>query len=201
MHGLPAIFATTSSPPRPEADDASLMERIAGREDAALAALFNRYAQILYSLGFRILRSVPDAEDIVLEVFMQVWNKAESYQDQRGTVYTWLATMMRNKAIERLRSRGSRHPGHFFDVTNPALFADAASPGPQLHGAGDEDPDLVLGILKQMSIDQQRALALAYYEGFSQSEIALKLGIPPGMVKSHMRKGLESVNSISKGKA
>lgn len=200
MNGLLSIIAATISSPRAEGDDASILRRIAQGEEPALAELYDRYAQLLYSLGMRILRSVQDAEDIVQEVFMQVWNKAALYEARKGTVHTWLVTMMRNRAIDRLRSKVSRHSGQQVDVTSLTLFADAASSNPHSHTVKNEDQKLVLGTLKQLSIDQQQVLALAYYEGFSQSEIAARLNIPLGTVKSRMRKGLQSMHSILKGK-
>ena len=200
MNGLLAIVATTGSPPGADPDDAAVLRRIAGHEDAALAQLYDRYARLLYSLGMRILRSVQDSEDVVQEVFIQVWNKAELYREQKGTVHTWLVTMMRNRAIDRLRSKGSRHAGQHVDVASLNLFADPASSNPHSHTVRSEHQELVLATLKQLSIDQQQVLALAYYEGFSQSEIAEKLNIPLGTVKSRMRKGLQLMHSRLKGR-
>ena len=177
-----------------------MLRRIAQGEEPALAELYDRYGQFLYSLGMRILRSVQDAEDIVQDVFMQVWNKAGTYQAEKGTVYTWLVTMMRNRAIDRLRSKGSRYAGQQIDMAGLSLFADPASSSPHSHTVRNEHQRLVIGTLKQLSIDQQQILALAYYEGFRQTAISRMLNIPPGTVKSRMRKGLELMHSILMGK-
>jgi RNA polymerase sigma-70 factor, ECF subfamily len=200
VQGLLTIFAVATSPPGRVGDDGAVIQRIARGEDPALAELYDRYAQVLYTLGMRILRSVQDSEDIVQEVFIQVWKKAESYDAKKGTVYTWLVTMMRNRAIDRLRSKGYKHAAQQIDTAAIVLFSDAPSSNPHSHTVRSEHQKLVVGTLKQLSADQQQVLALAYYEGFSQSEIAQKLNIPLGTVKSRMRHGLQSMRSKLKGK-
>jgi RNA polymerase sigma-70 factor (ECF subfamily) len=200
VHGLLSIFAAVTASPGRVGDDGAVLERIARGEDPALAELYDRYAQVLYTLGMRILRSVQESEDIVQEVFIQVWKKADSYDAQKGTVYTWLVTMMRNRAIDRLRSKGYKHAAQHVDPSVVVLFADAPSSNPHSHAVRSENQNVVLGTLKQLSVDQQQVLALAYYEGFSQSEIAKKLNIPLGTVKSRMRHALQSMRSKLKGK-
>ncbi len=200
MQGFFAILATAAPQVPSGGEEAAILKRISRGEEPALAELYDRYAQLLYSLGMRILRSVQDSEDIVQEVFMQVWNKAGSYQAEKGTVHTWLITMMRNRSIDKLRSKGFRAAGQQVDIATIPLFADPASSNPHSHVVRNEHQKLVLGSLKQLSIDQQQVLALAYYEGFSQTEIASQLNIPLGTVKSRMRKGLQTMQSNLKGK-
>ncbi|HYQ85783.1 MAG TPA: sigma-70 family RNA polymerase sigma factor [Bacteroidota bacterium] len=177
--------------PRAHEDDGSVVARIANGEDSALSTLYDRYAVLMYTLGMRILRSVQDSEDIVQEVFTQVWTKAGSYQPERGSVYTWLVTMMRKRTIERLRTRGFRATAQQIDVMNPALFGGAGASGPE---------SWVTGTLKQLDLSHQQVLALAYYEGFNQSEIAAKLNIPVGTVKSRMRAALQRMRTLLKEK-
>lgn len=200
VQGFIAILATAAPQSPQGGEEAAILRRISKGEEPALAELYDRYAQLLYTFGMRILRSVQDSEDIVQEVFMQVWNKAGSYKEEKGSVHTWLITMMRNRSIDRLRSKGFRAAGQQIDLASVSLFADSASSNPHAHTIRNEHQKLVLGSLKQLSIEQQQVLALAYYEGFSQSEIAAKLNIPLGTVKSRMRKGLQSMQSILKGK-
>jgi RNA polymerase sigma-70 factor (ECF subfamily) len=200
VQALLSIFAAIGAAPGRVGDDGAVLQRIATGEDTALAELYDRYAQVLYTLGMRILRSVQESEDIVQEVFIQVWKKADSYDSQKGTVYTWLVTMMRNRAIDRLRSKGFKHAMQHVDPAGIVLFADPSSSNPHSHAVRTESQNVVLGTLKQLSVEQQQVLALAYYEGFSQSEIAKRLNIPLGTVKSRMRHGLQSMRSKLKGK-
>jgi len=184
------MVAAKSKPPAHE-DDGSVVARIARGEDSALSTLYDRYAVLMYTLGMRILRSVQDSEDLVQEVFTQVWTKAGSYQPERGSVYTWLVTMMRKRTLERLRTRGFRAAAQQLDLANPALYPGSGERG------GHES--IVTGALKQLDLDQQHVLSLAYYEGFSQSEIAGRLNIPVGAVKSRIRAALEKIRSKLKG--
>ena len=200
MDAFLPLFGIATSPPRGETDDVSTLRRMAQGEDQALAELYDRYAQLLCSLGLRILKSVQESEDVVQEVFMQAWSKADTYRPEKGSVYTWLVTMARNRAIDRLRSKRFEHAGQFIvvDLANLHLFDEPSSSSPNAHAVRIEERKLVLETLKQLSLDQQQVLALAYYEGYSQSEIAGILVSPLGNVKSHMRKGLQSMHSILK---
>ena len=177
--------------PRAHEDDSAVVARIARGEDSALSTLYDRYAVLLYTLGMRILRSVQDSEDIVQEVFTQVWTKAGTYQPERGSVYTWLVTMMRKRTLERLRARGFRSTAQQIDLMNPALFGATGALGHE---------SWVTGTLKQLDLSHQQVLALAYYEGFNQTEIAAKLNIPVGSVKSRIRAALERMRSLLKEK-
>jgi RNA polymerase sigma-70 factor (ECF subfamily) len=191
-----------TSQQRGEPDDVSIVRRIARGEEQALAELYDRYSPFLYGLGMRILKLVPDAEDVVQDVFMQAWSKADIYRPEKGSVYTWLVMMTRSRAIDRLRSRESRQSGQFVvvDLASLRLFDEPSSSTPPSHAVRIEDQKLVLDTLRQLSIDQRQVLALAYYEGFTLSEIARILNSPPAEVKSRMRKGLQSMHSILKRK-
>jgi RNA polymerase sigma-70 factor (ECF subfamily) len=187
VHIFPGLMAAAKSKPRAEEDDGSVVARIANGEDTALSTLYDRYAVLMYTLGMRILRSVQDSEDIVQEVFTQVWTRAGSYQPERGSVYTWLVTMMRKRTIDRLRTRGFKAAAQQIDVMNPALFGGAGT-------AGQES--WVTGTLKKLDLEHQQVLALAYYEGFNQTEIAGRLNIPVASVKTRMRTALQRMRSL-----
>jgi RNA polymerase sigma-70 factor, ECF subfamily len=128
-------------------------------------------------------------------VFLQAWNKASSYERSKGTVYTWLVTMTRNRAIDLVRSRGFKQHRQNVDLENLNLAADARSSNPHAAAVAGEDQRVVSNALRKLSTDQQQVVALAYYEGYSQSEIADKLNIPLGTVKSRMRKALMEMRS------
>ncbi|MBI1808196.1 MAG: sigma-70 family RNA polymerase sigma factor [Ignavibacteria bacterium] len=172
-----------------------MIQKIKQNQESALSELYDRYGQLLYSFVMRMLRSVEDAEDIVQDVFLQVWNKADSYEQTKGTVYTWLVTMTRNRAIDRLRSKGYKKHSREIDINSLIMVADEVPSNPHTKTVANESQQMVAGALKQLSVDQQQVLALAYYEGYSQSEIAAKLNVPLGTVKSRMRKGLMTMRS------
>jgi len=180
-------------------DDRARLSRIAKGDESALSEMYDRYGQFLYSFVIRILRTVDEAEDVVQEVFLQMWSKATTYEESKGTVYTWLVTMTRNKAIDRLRSKDFKARLHEVDVTALTLSAESRSSNPHSRTVLSEEQQIVAGSLSKLSLDHQLILSLAYYEGFSQSEIAKKLDLPLGTVKSRMRKALQSMRSLLQG--
>ncbi|MBI1805272.1 MAG: sigma-70 family RNA polymerase sigma factor [Ignavibacteriae bacterium] len=177
-------------------DDRARLQRIAQGDESALSEMYDQYGQFLYSFVVRILHSVEEAEDVVQDVFLQVWKKAATYEQGKGTVYTWLVTMTRNRAIDRLRSKDFRAHYQQVDVNTVALAAESRVSNPHARSVFSDVQRVVSGTLSRLSLDQQQVLALAYYEGFSQSEIAKKLNIPLGTVKSRMRKALYSMRSM-----
>ncbi|MBI3765372.1 MAG: sigma-70 family RNA polymerase sigma factor [Ignavibacteriales bacterium] len=195
MQELIAILAALFRSPQRDAEDIAMIQKIKQNQESALSELYDRYGQLLYSFVMRMLRSVEDAEDIVQDVFLQVWNKADSYEQTKGTVYTWLVTMTRNRAIDRLRSKGYKKHSREIDINSLIMVADEVPSNPHTKTVANESQQMVAGALKQLSVDQQQVLALAYYEGYSQSEIAAKLNVPLGTVKSRMRKGLMTMRS------
>src|SRR5437867_4189209 len=105
MHLIFGLISTILRRLPHEEEDVTILQRIVKGEESALADLYDRYGRILYTLGMRMLRSTSEAEDVVQDVFLQVWGKADYYQRSKGSVYTWLVTMMRNRAIDRMRSK------------------------------------------------------------------------------------------------
>ena len=193
------MMAVVSRAQRDE-DDVMLIGRIGAGDESALSELYNRYSQLLYAMQMRILHSVEDAEDMLQEVFLQVWNKASSYQRDKGTVYTWLVTLTRNRTIDRLRSKGFRKQQQEIDMEQLSLMDETRSGNPHNMTVLSEQQRTVVNVLQQLNNEQQQVLALAYYEGYSQSEIAEKLNVPLGTVKSRMRQGLLKMRSVLKEK-
>jgi RNA polymerase sigma-70 factor (ECF subfamily) len=181
-------------------EDAQLLERIVRGEESALSTLYDRYHRLLYTFGMRMLRSVEESEDLLQEVFLQLWNTARSYDRGKGSVYTWLVTMTRNRAIDRLRSKGYKRQVQHIDIDEITLATDSHSSNPYANAELHEHQRLIVTVLQKLTLDQQQVIALSYYEGYSQSEIAAKLDIPLGTVKSRMRKGLMEMRSMLQGK-
>ena len=151
----------------------------------ALRELYDRHARGIYSLAVWILRSQPDAEDIVQEVFTQAWTQAGRYDASRGTVAAWLLMQARSRAIDRLRSRKLRPEGatSTFETRDPGE-------GPDAQVMAGEYARRVRAALRSLSDPQRTALELAFFEGLTYSQVAEHLNQPIGTVKTRIRQGL-----------
>ena len=180
---------STKPPTAIPADDVAIVRRIAEGDESALAILYDRWAQSVYSLVAHLLKDADGAEDVVEETFWQVWQRASSYDVSRGTVRTWLLTIGRSRALDRLRSRKRNHVDISADLS---LVRDPSSdPSQEVEGA--ERRQLVYAALIELPDEQRRALELAYFRGLSQSEIADFLGEPLGTIKTRMRLGMQKL--------
>jgi RNA polymerase sigma-70 factor, ECF subfamily len=184
-----AVLGPSAAAPREErlADQATLARMARGDQDA-LAELYDRYARPVYSLALRILRERADAEDIVQEVFAQVWKQASRYDTSRGAVAAWLLMMARSRAIDRLRSRTSR------PETAPAAGVMETVPDAterqDLQLLSSEQVGFLKAALDGLPAQQREALELAYYEGLTHTEIADRLSEPLGTVKTRIRQAV-----------
>ena len=170
-------------------DDLSLVRRIAGGDESALAALYDGWAQTVYSMVAHLLKDADGAEDVVEETFWQVWQRASSYDASRGTVRTWILTIARSRALDRLRSRKRNREDIAADLS---ILRDPA-PDPSQDVESNERRILIHAALQELPEGQRRALDLAYFRGFTQSEIAESLGEPLGTIKTRMRLGMQKL--------
>lgn len=167
--------------------DADLIRRISNHDEAALSLLYDRYRTILFGLLSRILNNRSEAEDILQEVFVQVWQKAQNFNAERGKAFTWLVTIARSRAIDRLRSLKTRTLAIEKANENNLLYTDSKIEqnlflrGRQKH---------VRTALSQLPENQSSILLMAYFEGYSQQEIADRTKIPLGTIKTRMRVGM-----------
>jgi RNA polymerase sigma-70 factor (ECF subfamily) len=183
-------------PERAQEEDVKLLKAIAARNEAALAQLYDRYRLILFGLLMRILNNREEAEDVLQEVFLQVWRKAEDFDENRGRPFTWLVTLGRSRGIDRLRTLAARDrvaEAGAKEVVDH--ISDAAS-----DAFKSEQRGLVNEALSQLPDEQKRPLMLAYFDGLTQSEIATRLGAPLGTVKTRMRTGLVNLRELLAGK-
>ena len=183
--------------PEPEqTSDVTLLHAIAQKDETALASLYDRYRVILFGLLVRILSSREEAEDTLQEVFLQVWRRAADFDERRGKPFTWLVTLARSRAIDRLRLLRSRERLVAAATQNsPDEISDAA-----LDAFRSEQRKTVAEALAELSEDQRKALMLAYFEGLTQSEIAARLATPLGTVKTRMRSGMIKLRELLSGK-
>jgi RNA polymerase sigma-70 factor (ECF subfamily) len=185
---LLAVFApSTAASQSRQADQASL-ERIARGDEHALADLYDRHARMIFSLALRILQVRADAEDIVQEVFAQVWAQARRYDPSRGAVAAWMLTLARSRAIDRLRARRAR-PETAGEATAAERVPDAAATQ-DLELLSAEQVSRLQRALEHLPNAQREALELAYYEGLTHAEVAVRLAEPLGTIKTRIRQAV-----------
>jgi RNA polymerase sigma-70 factor (ECF subfamily) len=174
------------------ADDVALIRRMVDADETALGALYDRWVRSLYSLVFHLLKDPDEAEDVVEETFWQAWRKASTYEPSRGAVSTWLLTIGRRKALDRLRAR-KRHRED--PIGGDRTFADLASPDPDPAEdlEGSELRAHVRAALLELPLEQREVLEMGYFRGMSQTEIANVTGQPLGTIKTRMRLGMQKL--------
>lgn len=176
-------------PAVPEPDDATLLQAVARRDEAAFSTLYDRLSRPVFSLVVRIVRSRAEAEEVLQEAFWQVWERAPDYRAELGTAFCWIVTVARRKAIDRLRAN-SRHLQRIEEAQGAAVDDDFMAPaGLDLLSAGERS-DAVQKALAKLNLDERRAIALAFFDGLTHEEISEVLRSPVGTVKARIRRGL-----------
>ena len=174
------------------ADDVALVRRMVEADETALGALYDQWNRALYSLVLHLLQDHDEAEDVVEETFWQAWRKASSYEPSKGAVSTWLLTIGRRRALDRLRARKR----HREDLAGwGGTFADLPSnePDPLEDAESAERREQVRAALRGLPREQREVLELGYFNGMSQSEIADATGQPLGTVKTRMRLAMQKL--------
>ena len=181
---------------RPEQDelDAELLRAVARGDEAAFARVYDRYSPILLGLMLRILRSRPEAEDVLQEVFLQVWQQARSFDPARGRAFTWLVTLARSRAIDRLRAVDSRERAAQRSAEDGLPVAAEGQGWAEEEAIRGERAEAVRAALAELPEEQRQVLVLAYLDGMSQSEIAAAKNQPLGTVKTRTRTGLKRLS-------
>ena len=171
-------------PSRLEAGRETLVRRMAARDREAMADFYDQTHQLVYGLALRVLGDAATAEDVMVEVYTQIWNQAASYDASRGSPSAWLMTLTRSRAIDARRARAR-------DLASEPLEAagdpECAAPGPEALTAAAERHRVVHSALGQLSAELRQLIELAYFRGMSHSEIAAALGQPLGTVKTRIR--------------
>lgn len=187
MSGGPA------SPPT----DIELVQRIAARDDGALASLYGRHSRLAYSLILRILRNPADADEVLQETFVAIWTRAECYDARLGSPAAWMTRIARNRAIDRLRARRVRAA----ISVEPAADANGDVTMPE--GSTDTTPETALhatlttrsvgAALAGLPTAQRTLIEAAFFEGYTHHELAARFGVPLGTVKTRIRSGLAAL--------
>ena len=169
------------------ATDAALVHKITQRDEAALAALYDRYAGMLSSVLNRILRDNQAAEEILQDIFYQLWCSGSRFDPARGSLPGWLLVIARNRAISRLRRRNPAAGEEILENT-VVMPCDLES-----NAAQQQLLSRVKGALESLPKEQRAAVELAYFEGLTHSEIAERTGDPLGTVKTRLRSAIETL--------
>jgi len=175
--------------PEPAAElQADLLRRIAAQDRAALAEFYDQTAGVLYATTLRMLGDASEAEEVVQDVFVQIWTKAASYDAKLGKPFHWALGIARNRSIDRLRSR-QRRSRVFQEATEEVVASVAPEVDtPALLGA--DEAAKVQSAVKSLPPDQRRVIELAFFNGLTHAEIAESLHEPLGTVKARIRRGM-----------
>lgn len=169
-------------------NDGALIAAIRNGNQEAMAELYDRYSSVVYAVALRVLGDTSAAEDILQEIFMQLWRKPGAFDASRGNLAPWLAVITRNRAVDVLRKR---RPQSELEDTTLTVDPDFA---------GEADRGLIVekvrSALQAMSSQQRSALEMAYFEGYSHSEISAKTGEPLGTIKTRIRSGLMQLRKL-----
>ena len=179
-------------------DDQALLRLISFAKTEALGEFYDRYSRLVYSLSLFILNDPESAEEVTQDVFMRIWEKAETYRSEQAKVSTWLTSITRNRSIDVLRRQRARPEGHRIELEDGVFEALVAAdlPDPEQAVAGNLRAHKVRAAISTLPVDQRQALILAFFGGYSHSEIAAALGEPLGTVKTRIRMGMQKLRSL-----
>ena len=166
-------------------DDASLLARIRSGDQEAMTILFDRYGTMVYSVALRVLKDASEAEDLMQEIFVQVWKNPGAFAFGKGSLGGWLAVVTRNRSIDALRRRRPMEPVELFALPSPVNLASEAERNALLAK--------VRGAMDSLPGEQRKSVELAFFEGLTHSEIAEKTGDPLGTVKTRIRLALTTI--------
>jgi RNA polymerase sigma-70 factor (ECF subfamily) len=172
--------------------DEELMPLVGRKDPKAFEVLYDRHGGAAYSLAYRIVGERAAAEEVTQEAFISVWRSGARFDATRGSVRSWLLSVVRNRAIDLLRGRAGRAPKLDFD-DDSILAQRPAAELTEEEALRRETASEVRGALGRLPGEQSKVIELAYFGGFSHSEIAEILGLPMGTVKGRMRLGLEKI--------
>jgi len=163
-------------------DDSSLLALVQSGNEQAMASLFDRYSKLVFSVGLRVLRDPAAAEDILQEVFMQIWRNPDSFTAARGSLGGWLAIVARNRSIDTIRRRRPTVDVDDVPLASSFNLADEAERNSLMERAR--------GVIHKLPLEQRKTLEMAFFDGLTHSEIAEMTGDPLGTVKTRIRSAL-----------
>ncbi len=192
IHSMKGNFTTTATSASAKAttpSDAELLAAVAQKQEWALAALYDRYAAVLYSLALKILSENGPAQDVVHEAFLTAWRKAALYNKTRGNVATWLIVLCRNLAIDQYRTK-MRLASRRVALETASEYLTSAEDDPASAAIAADEVRLLREALAKLPAEQRQVLEMAYFQGMSQVEIAAAIKAPLGTIKTRTRQAL-----------
>jgi RNA polymerase sigma-70 factor (ECF subfamily) len=174
-----------NSPQLSSQDDAALLALVRRGDEYAMASLFDRYSRIVYSVALRVLRDPASAEDVLQEVFMQIWRNPDGFVATRGSLGGWLAVVSRNRSIDALRRKRPTESVDDIALASNYNLADEAERNSMMEKARD--------VISQLPVEQRKTLEMAFFDGLTHSEIAEMTGDPLGTVKTRIRSALTTL--------
>jgi RNA polymerase sigma-70 factor (ECF subfamily) len=179
-----------------EITDEQLMARIQARDDTALAALYHRHTPLLRTVVSRVVHNAHDADDLLQEIFVELWNRAAHYDEAKGKALGWMVTLARRRAIDKIRRRQACSRAE-----ERLRLETEQEPGQTRHEGVEDDvnaadrAEIFQRLLATLPEAQREALHLAYYRGLSQREIAAQTGIPLGTIKTRLELALRKIRT------
>jgi RNA polymerase sigma-70 factor (ECF subfamily) len=183
--------AQPETPEQRDLTDSLLMRRIGNGDRDAFADLYDRFSGPLFGAAQHILHDSAEAQDVVHDAFLTIWEKAATYETNRGSAFSWAVTLVRNRAIDRVRMR--RRRAELLAESNPedlGYMSQSVGPTGEESAVQGDEARLVRAAVAALPVEQQRALELAFFGGLTQEEIARKLREPLGTIKARIRRGL-----------
>jgi RNA polymerase sigma-70 factor (ECF subfamily) len=171
--------------PQSSQDDGTLLALVKRGDEYAMASLFDRYSRVAYSVALRVLRDPASAEDILQEVFMQLWRNPDAFTVSRGSLGGWLAVVARNRSIDALRRKKPMDPVNELTLAAPFNLANEAERNNMMERAR--------GIIVKLPAEQRKTLEMAFFDGLTHAEIAEMTGDPLGTVKTRIRSALTTL--------
>ena len=171
-------------------DDAALLSMVQKGDEFAMASLFDRYSRVVYSVALRVLRDPASAEDVLQEIFMQIWRNPDSFIATRGSLGGWLAVVARNRSIDALRRKRPTEQVDDMALASPYNLADEAERNSLMEKARS--------VIHLLPTEQRKTLEMAFFDGLTHSEIAEMTGDPLGTVKTRIRSALTTLRKAFK---
>lgn len=189
----------TSPPDAERESDEALLQKAAGGDQMAFTELYDRFSPPLYSLMLQMLGDAHEAEDLIQDGFIHLWEKAASYDVTKGRAFSWAMMILRHKAIDRLRARGRQARLAEQAANEPSLWTGEPSPQADVAADGQDRMSLARNALASLPSEQRRLIELAFLKGLTHQSIAETLHLPLGSVKTNIRRGLLRLREAFKG--
>ncbi len=190
------VYELTAMDEPSDLEELTLMQRIAGGDASALNALHKKTSGILYKMALKIMYSVPEAEEVVQDVFMSVWKNAGKFDSKKAKVLTWMTVIMKNRCIDKIRARKRRIPAGFSDE-NASHHAFPVEKETAVNAMeSKEQAEMLRSVVKSLPSAQREVVELAFFSDMTHMQVAELLGISLGTVKSRIRYAFEKMRSM-----